>query len=201
MSGARFVADDASAGRLDSRQFAAKFQSISRHLWLIAAGVIGDRTEADDVVQEAAIIAFRKLDEFQPGSNFSAWLAEIVRRCAANYTRKVNHRRTFAADPHILDQESLPPGRPMPVLDAVGEMLETQSEFDDEMLRALSLLSSDARCCLLLRVVEQLPYAAIGELLDMPEGTAMSHVHRSKALLRRHLIAPSHPSSRKAGGA
>jgi RNA polymerase sigma-70 factor (ECF subfamily) len=184
---------------LDSGEFAGKFQAVSRHLWLIAAGILGDRTEAEDVVQEAAIIAFRKLDAFDPDSNFSAWLAEIVRRCAANYNRKVNNRRTFAADPQTLDQQPLSADRPFLVLNARGEVPETQADFDDEMLRALNLLTPDARCCLLLRVVERLPYAAIAQLLGMPEGTAMSHVHRSKALLRRHLGSPPHRSVGKAG--
>ena len=62
-----------------------------------------------------------------------------------------------------------------------------EEQFDDQLLHALNQVSEVARCCLLLRVVEQLPYAEISELMEIPEGTAMSHVHRAKANLRKQL--------------
>ena len=52
------------------------------------------------------------------------------------------------------------------------------------MVRALQTLSDEARCCLLLKVVQQLSYAEIAVLLQIPAGTAMSHVHRAKKALR-----------------
>ena len=67
-------------------------------------------------------------------------------------------------------------------------------------LAALEELSEEARCCLLLRIVEDLAYSEIAQLLAIPEGTAMSHVHRAKATLRRRLAsratgAPVNPSA------
>jgi RNA polymerase sigma-70 factor (ECF subfamily) len=178
----------------DSHSFAAQYGAAYSRLALVAASVVGDRDAAEDIVQDAAIIAFQKAEQFTPGTNFAAWLAEIVRRCALNHRRKTNGRRTYAADPAALARfdgarangaSVGEAGRP--VASATGELLDDQSAFDDELVGALRQLSEEARCCLLLRTVEKLNYAEIATLLRIPQGTAMSHVHRSRATLRRLL--------------
>ena len=180
----------------DLESFAARYREAYPRLALIAAGVLGDRLAAEDIVQDAAVIAFQKIAEFTPGTNFAAWLAEIVRRCALNERRKTKHRKTFAADPirlAQLDSSSSASDDMKPLISRTGEVLADQASLDDELIRALNQLSPDARCCLLLRTVEKLSYAEIAELMRIPEGTAMSHVHRSRTLLRRLLsaLAPS----------
>ncbi len=182
--------EDAGAPTLaDPAVFAAHYREAYHRLNLVAAGVTGERHSAEDIVQEAAIIAFEKIDQFLPGSNFAAWMAEIVRRCALNYRRKNQQRRTYAADPAVLGQmnHAIAPSEPSPIARDSGAMAPDQASFDDELAGALQLLSDEARSCLLLRIVEKLSYADISKLLKIPEGTAMSHVHRSKGSLRKHL--------------
>lgn len=179
----------------DPHQFAAQFRSAYRRLTLVAAAVTGDRDAAEDIVQEAAMIAFEKAAQFTPGTNFAAWLAEIVRRCALNHRRKVRGRKTFAADPTTLGElNSGEAGldEAWPVRPHTGELSPDQSSFDDRLIAALNELAEDARCCLLLRTVEGLSYAEISALMNIPEGTATSHVHRSRAILRRRLAATPH---------
>jgi RNA polymerase sigma-70 factor (ECF subfamily) len=171
----------------DPKGFSAQYRDAYHRLTLVAAGVTGERESAEDIVQEAAIIAFGKVDQFTPGTNFSAWLAEIVRRCALNHRRKTQQRRTFPTDPAALGQLNHRAASEASPIAASGEVLADQQSFDDELARALQTLGEEARCCLLLRVVEKLTYAEISALLKIPEGTAMSHVHRSKAALRRQL--------------
>jgi RNA polymerase sigma-70 factor (ECF subfamily) len=155
---------------------------------MVAAGVTGDRASAEDIVQDAAVIALEKAGEFRPGTNFAAWMAEIVRRCALNYRRKAKGRRTYASDPAMLarlgDRKPGSVSELGPVATAKGEVLANQAALDDELVAALGRLSADARSCLLLRTVEKLSYAEIAQLMRIPEGTAMSHVHRSRATLR-----------------
>jgi RNA polymerase sigma-70 factor (ECF subfamily) len=170
--------------------FAAQYQAAYRRLTLVAAGVTGERQSAEDIVQEAAIIAYEKIHQFSPGSNFAAWLAEIVRRCALNHRRKTQQRRTYAADPAVLgqmNQHTAAATEPWPIAPDTGKIVADQASFDDELSSALAQLSEEARSCLLLRIVDKLSYAEIAELLHIPEGTAMSHVHRSKAALRKRL--------------
>ena len=176
---------------LDAESFASLFASVYESLWLIAAGITGDRTSADDVVQDAALIALKKLQQFTVGSNFRAWMARIVRFTALNYARKKKQHRTNLADPVFLDHSQyLATGdgsHCSPAVDASGRIPEHQISFDDEVLRALNTIGEIPRACLLLRCIEQLSYSEISQLLEIPEGTAMSHVHRTKQTLRKIL--------------
>ena len=170
--------------------FVAQYRLAYPRLTTIAAAIVGDQTQAEDIVQEAAIIAMEKIADFQVGSNLVAWLAEIVRRCALNYRRKTQNRKTYAADPASLvqlAQDSVGGRVASPIAERSGELLADQSAFDDELMIALQRLGPDARCCLLLRTIQKLSYIEIAEILQIPAGTAMSHVHRSKNELRNRL--------------
>ena len=151
-------------------------------MWTVAAGVLGERSEVEDVVQEACGVALGKLPEFQPGTSFAAWMAQIVRYVALNHLR--SRQRSAARDVSELDLawETPAAGTDPPV-----DLADDRGAFDDLTLRALRELAPVARACLLLRVVQELEYREIAALLGIPEGTAMSHVHRSRENLRRRL--------------
>ena len=161
-----------------------------RRLWLLAAALVGDRTEAEDLVQEAAIVGLSKYDQFQQGTNFTAWMSRIVRLLASNWRRKQARRGSQPTDPVDIDQQhgspdeapSLPAGE-----SAAGRIDAFGEHFDDAVMEAIRRLPDTARACLLLRVVHDLPYDEISHLLEIPSGTAMSHVHRCRSRLRKQL--------------
>jgi RNA polymerase sigma-70 factor (ECF subfamily) len=195
-------AGGAPAARLDPEAFAREFQQGFRALWCIAAGVLGDRGRAADVVQDAAIIALRKLDDFQPGTSFLAWMGRIVRFTAINERRKTVRHRTTPAEPATLERAGgAARGEEALISRAVddhGEVVAGTEAFDDRVLRALGELTDQARACLLLRTVMDMPYKEISQALDIPEGTAMSHVHRARRSMRISLSGGSGGSG--AGG-
>lgn len=172
-------------------EFVREFEASYRVLWLIAVGITGNRSLADDMVQEAAVVALDKFDQFEPGSNFGAWMAQIVRNVSLNAARKEGRRRAASigedAVPDVaasLQRQSR--GDPSPV-NRRGQLDADQTQFDDSVVRALNEVGEDARACLLLKVVEGLEYAEISRILDIPEGTAMSHVHRARKLMAERL--------------
>jgi RNA polymerase sigma-70 factor, ECF subfamily len=172
------------------RSLVAQYRQAYPRLTTVAAAIVGDQAQAEDIVQEAAIIAMEKIADFEVGTNITAWLAEIVRRCALNYRRKMQNRKTYAADPASLvqlAQDSSGATVTGSIVDSGGNLLADQSAFDDEVSIALRRLSHDARCCLLLRTIQKLSYSEIAQIMQIPEGTAMSHVHRSKNELRNRL--------------
>lgn len=179
----------AASSALDAEGFAARLRRDYRRLWTIAAAVTGDRVTADDIVQDAALIALGKLGQYQPGTNFFAWMAKIVRFSALNDVRKRRHRGLVIVEPATLDQSAAGQSRraDMARPGSNGAAADYNADFDDEVTHALDALGPTARACLLLRTLHQLSYAEISAALDIPEGTAMSHVHRAKMSLRERL--------------
>lgn len=136
------------------------------------------------------MVALGKLSEFDPATNFDSWMGQIVRFVALNMARQKRRDASALTDPAAMDAHA---GRsaaaPAPAVDLRGRLLEGRQDFDDAVLRALSGLEETARACLLLKSVEGLPYAQIAAILAIPEGTAMSHVHRARKAMR-DVLAP-----------
>ena len=174
---------------LTAEGFAEQLQASFRILWLVAVGVVKDAALAEDVVQEAALIGLGKLADFRPGTNFRAWMAQMVRFVALNHSRKQRRRRAASLDSeHVSEPAS--PTRAQLALTRAGELPDEQRHFDDRILQALGEVSDTARACLLLRAIEGLEYSEISKTLSIPPGTAMSHVHRTRRFLRERLTEP-----------
>lgn len=169
--------------RLSPEQFAQDFARRAKLYWTIAAAVAG-RELAEDIVQEAAMIALSKLADFSVGTSLQAWFSQIVRFTAQNARRRA---RRFALLPGDLPEPPAPARTPDAGVSLHGELHADHGAFDDRLVAALATLREEARACLLLRAVHELPYAEIAELLGMPENTAMSHVHRARAQLQGEL--------------
>jgi RNA polymerase sigma-70 factor (ECF subfamily) len=201
----RPTASESAVAALEAEQFAVRLQASARVLWTVAAGVLGNRSHVEDVLQEAALIGLQKLDQFRPDSNFTAWMARIVRYVALNQVRTRSRRRTVDSDPVRLDREPglardvAGPARP--VVDLAGELGPDDGAFDDELSGALAELKPIARACLLLRTLLDLEYQEIARSLDIPLGTAVSHVHRARRFLRQRLADGPTPSSNPAAPA
>jgi len=175
---------------LTAAEFSTRLASASKTLWLIAAAVLGRREGAEDVVQESAVIGLQKIQEFHPETNFAAWMGGIVRNVARNSARKSIRRHTGVADPADLDQTRPHRAGPQqdPEFDRHGQLAAGQGHFDDRVISALNSLEETPRVCLLLRTMRQMPYRDIAALLEIPEGTAMSHVHRARLSMREALL-------------
>jgi len=176
--------------------FAARYRDASHTLWCIAASVLGRRTGASDVLQEAALIALSKIDDFDPDTNFVAWMGRIVRNVAHNHRRKQQRHAHSGPNPDLLEAGA--PAPPM-TLSGRGDLPTDQDQFDDRLLHALNTLDETPRVCLLLRTIRNMPYKEISQALDIPEGTAMSHVHRARLALREALSAEPDSSRTRTG--
>jgi len=185
--------------RLSLEGFAARFEASSRTLWCIAAGVLGRSDQADDVLQEAAIIAMTKLLQFDAGTSFTAWMGCIVRNVALNHARR-RRQAAAAIDPHALEAVVAQDQRgPVAPLSGTGELDDARECFDDRVLAGLNTLDETARACLLLRTLLDMPYREISLALDIPQGTAMSHVHRARHQLRDRLFEMDESNVRPGG--
>lgn len=164
---------------LSAEEFAAQFQESWRALWCVAVSVLHDKALAEDVLQESAIIGLRKRGEFTPGTAFTPWMSTIVRFVALNHGRKSSRRRGASVDPVVIDR----------VEGSVGPAggVSEREMFDDKVRAALEALPEVARQCLLMRTLFGAPYSEIAARYQIPEGTAMSHVHRARRAMRERL--------------
>ena len=191
-------------GRLSRAEFESLFRAASRRLWVVAAAVMGRPDRADDVVQEAAVIALGKLDVFQRETSFLAWMSQIVRNVARNESRRQRRATRGLVDPTSLDQSvEHRVDSPRVGVSLGGEIRDAhgrdQQAFDDLILSALRRLDEVARACLLLRTLQELSYREISHVLGIPEGTAMSHVHRARQTLRAQLSQELSPRVDRGG--
>ncbi len=173
---------------LTREEFALELETHAGALWCVAAAVLGDRDRARDVVQEAALIGLGRLEQFQRGSSFVHWMGQIVRFVALNQGRREKLRRGASGETLGSVVKLHTPRESSPV-SRFGQVVEGQESFDDKTLRALRELDETARACLLMRTVLDMSYREISDALGIAEGTAMSHVHRSRQRMRESLRA------------
>ena len=143
-----------------------------------------NRTEADDLVQDAYLNAFRSSDRFTPGTNLKAWLRTILTNLARNRRRDHARSRVLTNEAEVaraadlrVSGEASPEQRLLS--EVVGPRLQT----------ALESMPKSLRDAVWLRDVEELSYAEIAVRLRVPIGTVMSRISRGRRLLHQRLLA------------
>ena len=144
-----------------------------RRLYGTAYRMTGNAADAEDLVQDTLLRAFRGFDRFAAGTNLRAWLFTILYRVRADGLR----RKSRVPPTEELDGEGPPVPPPQDALAQGGEDLE----------RAIAALPEPFRVAVVLRDVEELSYGEIAEIMRVPMGTVMSRIHRGRALLRTAL--------------
>jgi RNA polymerase sigma-70 factor (ECF subfamily) len=144
-----------------------------RSLYGTAYRMTRNAHDAEDLVQETFLRAYRAFDGFTPGSNIRAWLYTILHRVRTDaFRRSRRSPRTVE-----LPDEGPPVPPPQDALAQGGE----------DLARALDSLPDVFRSAVVLRDVEDFSYQEIARILDVPIGTVMSRIHRGRALLRAAL--------------
>lgn len=151
-------------------------------LYRVALRLAGNPADADDLVQDTMLKAYRAWDQFEPGTNAKGWLLTILRHAFINEYRR-RRRRPEAVDISALEQYT--------VLSEAQEE-DPQGAFfdrivDDEVLRAIDELPEAFRETLVLSDVEGLSYQEIAQVLDVPVGTVKSRLFRARHLLQAKL--------------
>lgn len=181
---------DPEPARLEPCAFAEQFRACYGSLRIVAVSQAG-MGQADDVVQQAAIVALERLDRFEAGTDFRAWMAAIVRGVARNQRRSNarrdrKHRALGDRSPRADEGTALDEtGGPLPrvVRDARGVDVTLPDGFEPRLRNAVESLGPLQAACLLLKTVHGHTYDEISGMLDVPPATARSHVFRARMLL------------------
>lgn len=177
----------------DPRAFRELVEHHQSRLFAVAYGILRDRDEAMDVVQDAFIKAHKKLGEFEGNAAFSTWLHRICvnlcidRKRAEARRRKVNLDDALGgglSDEDNLYAEAELGGK----LSGSNPLRNTaDKELGQELGKAMAELSEDHRSVLLLREVEGMSYEEIAETLGIPRGTVMSRLFHARKNMQRLL--------------
>ena len=144
-----------------------------RALYVTAYRMTRNAADAEDIVQETFLRAFRAFDRYTPGTNIRAWLYTIL------YRVRTDAFRRSGRSPETVELLDDGPGVPPPQ--------DALASGGEEIARALDGLPEAFRAAVVLRDVQEFSYAEIARILDVPIGTVMSRIYRGRALLREAL--------------
>ena len=140
--------------------------------------------DAEDLVQDTYVKAFRASGQFQPGTNLRAWLFTIL------HNTFLNQRRRAVREPVAVEADEIErAAAALPSEPETPERLLLRSTLDADLQAALDSLPEAFRQAVWLRDVEEFAYAEIASMLDVPIGTVMSRISRGRKLLYEKLTA------------
>ncbi len=151
-------------------------------LYNVALRLAGNKSDAEDLVQETVLKAYRAWDKYEAGTNCRAWLVTIMRNTFINKFRRESRR------PGTVQYDSV---EDVSVFEAVQDKDPEGSFFrfivDAEVKRAIQDLPEEFRIPVVLSDIEGLSYAEIAEILDIPVGTVKSRLFRGRRRLQQRL--------------
>lgn len=178
---------DASAP--DEHSFEALLASVMDRAYSLASHLTHDGDDAADLVQTAALQAFRAFHQYAPGTNFRAWFLRILTNCfLAQYRKNKRRPRPTAieeVEPLALYDRAAELGLLTQSPDPAARVLESLGVADIQA--AIQALPDDFRLTCALYFVEELSYQEISEVTDVALGTVRSRLHRGRRLLQREL--------------
>lgn len=146
-----------------------------------ALKMTNDPDDADDLVQDTMLKAYRFFDKFEKGTNAKAWLFQIMKNSF------INNYRKHTKEPNKVDYEDV-----QNFYESIkNEEIKTKHYegdgfsdiLDDEIVNALSTLPDDFRTIIFLSDIEGYSYEEIADFIDYPVGTVRSRLHRARKML------------------
>jgi len=175
----------------DPADFADDAMPFMNQLFATAMRMTRNRADAEDLVQETYLKAYRAYERFEAGTNLRAWLFRIMTNNYINRYRK-QQRRPKESD--LEDVQDLYLYRRLGGNETAALGRSAEDELfdqitDSDILEALEDLPDQYRTAVLLADVEGFAYKEIAEILDIPIGTVMSRLHRGRKKLQEQLYA------------
>jgi len=162
----------------DRDAFGALVEQYRDNVYRLAYRMCGNAYDADEAAQEAFVAAWRALPNFRGDAKFSTWLYRLTTNAAIDVMRREKRHQTVG-DGEMVDLAD--------DADSPQETVE-RTEQQEAVQKALATLSEEYREVLLLRYMEELDYAEIAEVLQLPSGTVKSRINRAKAALKTALL-------------
>ncbi|MBL4849121.1 MAG: sigma-70 family RNA polymerase sigma factor [Planctomycetes bacterium] len=169
----------------DKDAFGLLAERYYRMISVLAYQKTGHRADAEDIVQEALVRAFRALADLRDPRKFASWLYNITLKLCIDWSRRRERRGT----PMSLEEETLShkeSGRFPRAQQPVGQSLENAEEHG-RVIAAVAALPDRYRIVMTLRYVEKMSYKEISEHLGEPTGTIANRLHRAMKMVQERL--------------
>ncbi|MCF8267397.1 MAG: sigma-70 family RNA polymerase sigma factor [Ignavibacteriales bacterium] len=169
----------------DSKDKYKKFEEhivpLTSALYNFALKMTNDQDDADDLVQETMLKAFRFLDKFQEGTNLKAWLFSIMRNSFINEFRRVSRQPAKVDYDDIQNFYENVKSSEVQYQHVIGDAFS--NVLDDEITEAIGTLPVDFQTIIILSDIEGYNYEEISEFMACPVGTVRSRLHRARKML------------------
>ncbi len=169
--------------------FESLFGALANSAFGVAVRLTRNKADAEDLVQEAALLAFRAFESFEQGSNFRAWFFKILTNCYFSKRRREKSRPVTSDlddTPDLyLYARSGEAGFPTTGPDPAGQLLDKLGT--ERVVAAIDRLPEEYRVVSTLYFMEDLSYEEIARMLDCPIGTVRSRLHRGRKMLQKAL--------------
>lgn len=169
-----------------NRIFEEEFLPQIDALYTFAYHLTYNEDDANDLVQETYLKAFRFIEKYNEGTNAKAWLFKILKNAFINQYRRKSKQPTQVDYEDITSYQDVEEDSSLPgYADLREEMF--QSMIGDEVTNAINALPVDFRVVILLCDIEGFTYEEISKILDIPIGTVRSRLHRARNMLKEKL--------------
>lgn len=178
-------------GRRPSTKHASDFETITLEhmdaLYGSALRLTRNPKDAEDLVQDAYLKAYRFFDSFEKGTNIKAWLFKILTNTFINkYRRKVKEKEVADAPAEdVMIDRFVSAEHVRSLQDPEGDFFDKL--LSDEVVEALDKVPVDFRMVVILADIQDFSYKEIAEIIGCPVGTVMSRLFRGRRILQKHL--------------
>ena len=167
------------------RIFEEEFYPNADALYNFAFNLTYSEADANDLVQETYLKAFRFIDKYIEGTNAKAWLFKILKNAFINQYRKDSKRPSKVDFEEIVSYQNEENSKYSGYIDLRQEIYQTM--MGDEVTNAVNALPVDFRSVILLCDIEGFTYEEIAKIIDIPIGTVRSRLHRARNMLKGKL--------------
>lgn len=177
-----------------NERFQSEVMPHTQALYGMAVKLTRNERDAEDLVQDTLVKAFKHFDSFKEGTNCRAWLYRILTNTFINKYRRKQHENAYiesviqeCASGELIEQQPTPET----TLEKMNVPTENKRSLlfslSDEVFKALNAISDDFKAIIIMADLEDFSYREISEKLNIPMGTVMSRLCRGRRLLRNML--------------
>lgn len=168
----------------DRDAFRVVVERHSHSLFRLAFRMTGNEQDAEDVVQETFLRAYRRLDRFESRSSFSTWIYRIAVNCSLDYSRKRRQEEESRVTP---EPEAPDPVLSLPSTNPSADRLMMSAEVREKVEATMSTLSEKERAAFVLRHFEGLSIEEVARTMGLRANAAKNNIFRAVQKLRRAL--------------